>query len=431
MEHLLFLLIEFVLWVDRRSLRPLDRLVPNLSELRARPAAALAEGDITIGPVRRWGSGIALGLLLALVLLAFMLVLFIAANGRPPWARAGRMSVLLPIAFLIGIPLFSVLYVLHRLKGARMVLRDSGVELHDRGTTVVCPWALFDAPGVPFQPAKDRVLLPINAAALPFVEAHRDERLLAQGGRIRTRAIRFKTANLAEMRALYEVEVPELAFLLLHIGRLLAKPLPGPRTVQPWQSASELPETSPTLVCQADGWLKASLVHLTFPPYCCDCGTYTPERKEYQGFRMGVEVGTVRFLEAGDFAKLEVPLCASCQEDAAQSWRTALIAGIAIGLLSGFVLAALVCVMVGDGRLLLTAIPLGILGILFGALIGNGVGKALASPVQLRGYVPEEGTMLLLFRNPDYADALVEINGGVTETEPDEADEADDVYSER
>jgi hypothetical protein len=424
LEHLLFLLIEFVLWVDRRSLRPLDKLVTNLSELRAHPAAALAEADITIGPVRRWGSGIALGLLLAVVLLGAMLVLFLAANGRAPWAGPGRLAVVLPLAFLLGVPFFSVLFVLYRLKGARMVLRTNGVELQDRGTTIVCPWALFSAQGVPFQPAKDRVLLPINPAAVQFVEAHRDDRLLAQGGRIRTRALRFKTANLAEMRSLYEVEIPELANLLLHLGRLLAAPLP---TVTPdhLAPAAEPLETAPTLVRQADGWLKASLVHLTFPPYCCDCGAATSERKEYQGYRGS--------LEAGDCAKVEVPVCTSCQENAAQTWRKALIAGLVIGLLSGFVLGALICVLTGDRRMLLMAIPLSVLGILFGAAIGNSAGKALASPVRLRGYAPEEGTMLLMFRNPDYADALVEINGGVVEEQPDEdqADETDDVYSER
>ena len=430
MEHLLFLLIEFVLWVDRRSLRPLDKLVTNLSELRARPAAVLAEGDITIGPVRRWGSGVALGLLLALSLLVPMLLIFFAATGRPPWA-GGRMAVLLSLAVLLGVPLFSVLFVLHRLKGGRMVLRDGGVELYDRGTTIHCPWALFNASGVPFQPAKDRVLLPVNTAALPFVEAHRDDRLLAQGGRVRTRALRFKSANLAEMRAIYEVEIPELATLLLHVGQRLAAPLPGPPPSQPWQTASEPLETAPTLVRQADGWLKASLVHLTFPPYCCDCGAYTPERKEYQGFRSGVEFGTVRFLEAGDCARLEVPLCSACQEGWAHNWRKALIAGIALGLLVGFVLAALICVLAEDGRMMLLAIPLSVLGVLFGAAIGNGVGRSLASPVQLRGYAPEEGTMLLLFRNADYADALVEINGGHTEEEPDEADEVDDIFSGR
>ena len=85
--------------------------------------------------------------------------------------------------------------------------------------------------------------------------------------------------------------------------------------------------------------------------------------------------------------------------------------------------------------MLLMAIPLSVLGILFGAAIGNGVGKSLASPVRLRGYAPEEGTMLLLFRNSDYADALLEINGGEVEEQPDEdedeADATDDVYSER
>jgi len=221
------------------------------------------------------------------------------------------------------------------------------------------------------------------------------------------------------------VELPEIASLLLDLGRQLAAPLPRttPDHLAPIEAAGEALETSPTLVRQTDGWLKASLVHLTFPPYCCDCGTYTPERKEYQGFRTR--------MEAGDFAKLEVPVCSLCQGEAARTWRKALIAGLAIGLLCGLVLAALICALAGDRRLFLLALPLGMLGLLFGGVIGNSIGKGLASPVRLGGYAPEEGTVRLFFRNAAYADALVEIHDGVVEEEPAARDEPDDVFSER
>ena len=58
-------MVEFLLWIDRRSLKPLKKVVSNLEELRARPAPVLVEGEITIGPYRRWGTGTALGLALA------------------------------------------------------------------------------------------------------------------------------------------------------------------------------------------------------------------------------------------------------------------------------------------------------------------------------------------------------------------------------
>src|SRR5207237_4631406 len=81
LEHLVFLLIEFVLWLDRRSLKPLSKAVAKLGDLRARPAAVLAEGDVALGPYRRWGTATALGLLLALVLLGLGTVILLAANG--------------------------------------------------------------------------------------------------------------------------------------------------------------------------------------------------------------------------------------------------------------------------------------------------------------------------------------------------------------
>ena len=214
----------------------------------------------------------------------------------------------MPLAFLIGVPLFSVLFVLYRLKGAAwrsQRRRRTARPRHHRHL----PLVLFSALGAPFQPAKDRVLLPINTAALPFVEVHRDDRLLAQGGRIR-RLPRLQDDDPGRDAITLRGRRAPTANLLLHLGRSLAVPLPS-ATPDHLAPATEPLKTAPTLLRQADGWLRASLVHLTFPPYCCDCGVYTPECKEYQGYRSS--------LEAGDCAKLEVPVCTSCQEDSAQS----------------------------------------------------------------------------------------------------------------
>ena len=75
-------------------------MVANLSELRAQPAAVLAEGDVTIGPYRRLGTATAPGLVLALVLLGSVVLL--AANGMIP-PQPGPF-------FMIGAILFLMFY---------------------------------------------------------------------------------------------------------------------------------------------------------------------------------------------------------------------------------------------------------------------------------------------------------------------------------
>lgn len=432
MEHLLFLIIEFVLWIDRCSLRPLKKLVPNLSELRNRPATVLAEGDLSVGPLRRWGSGIALGLLLAAAVLLLAWGLAAAADLDWPGGIRDPLTFMLTVALFLGVPLLSIAFMLHVLRGGRLVLRRGGVEFHDRGTTIVCPWPLFNADGKPFQPSKDRILVPVQPAAVALVESHRDERLLAQGSNVRSRALAFKSANLAELRGLYQVEVPELAELLLHLGRHLGTALPKPMAATHPQALPEALPSEPPLVRQADGWMRVSLVHLTFPPYCCDCGARTAERKPYQGHALGVRVGRMDVLEAGDFARIEVPLCGRCQDEHSRTRRKAVLGGVAIGFFVALFLTALLCLAVDNASLFFLVIPLGVFFALIGAAIGGGVGKAMASPVRLRRYAPSDGTILMWFRNAAYGEALVEILGGVVELTPDEeSDPAGKTYSGR
>src|SRR5207248_7705996 len=138
----------------------------NLGELRARPAAVLAEGDVTIGPYRRWGTATALGLILALMLLGLGTVLLLAGNGRMP-QQPGPFFTVAAILLLIGVPLGSITLMLRLFQGGCMVLKSEGTEVHHRGVTVLCPWSLFNAEGTPFQPSKDRVLLPVDPAAIP------------------------------------------------------------------------------------------------------------------------------------------------------------------------------------------------------------------------------------------------------------------------
>jgi hypothetical protein len=416
LEHLVFLLIEFVVWFDRRSLKPLNKVVSNLGELRARPAAVLAEGDITIGPHRRWGTATALGLIVALFLLALGIVLQFA--GNPP--QLGPFLELVALLLLIGVPLGSIVLIVRLLQGGRLVLKRDGAEVHHRGLTVVCPWSLFNAEGTPFQPLKDRVLLPVDPAAIPLVEVRRADLAIGRGPRTRLKALHFKTANLLELHGIFEVEAHQLAELLLQLGRQLGTALPG-KSAERWDEAEDEPLASaPVLVRKRDGWIEASLVHLTFPPYCGDCGAYTTERKEFQGHATG-------FLEAGQSVPVEVPICSACQKRYAWAQQRGLISGLITGILGGVLLAAALGILIrprGPGRVAFPlAIPFVVVGGVVGAVIGAGAGKLRTSPVKLKDYSPSRGTVLIWFRNTAYGDALLEILGGEEEPAPPEPDE--------
>src|SRR5439155_26098187 len=193
------------------------------------------------GPYRRWGTATALGLLLALVLLGLYAVVLFAGNAMVP-PRAGPFFMIGTGLFLIGVPLGSIALMLRLLQGGRMLLKRDGVEVHHRGVTVVCPWSLFNAEGTPFQPAKDRVLLPVDPAAIPLVEVRRADQAIGRGPRTRLKALHFKTANLLEMHGIFEVEAHELAGLLVHLGRQLGHRRVDAallRLVERWDGAGE------------------------------------------------------------------------------------------------------------------------------------------------------------------------------------------------
>ncbi len=425
MEHLVFLLIEFVLWLDRRSLRPLNRVVTQLAELRVNPSAVLAEGEVTIGPYRRWGTGTALGLLMGLGIVVLGLLLLLAAGVFPPRGGGQPAHFFLIGLFVIGTPAAAVIAMLRVLQGGRMVLRAGGVELQYHGTTVHCPWGLFAADGAPFQPSKERLLLPVAPAAVPLVEARRNDFVIAQGMAVRTKPLKFKAANLAELRAVYQVEILELGGLLLQLGQQLGAALPeaGPARHSDDEESAEL---APGLLRRADGWIKASLVHLTFPPYCCDCGAATADRKEYRGQAAGL-------LDGGQSVPLSVPVCAACQADFKRSQGRSIFGGIVLGVLAASTLAGALAVMlnVRRRRFLGLGLVLSAIGAIAGGVIGAGVGLVRAQPVRLRAYSPSEGTVLGWFRNVEYADALLEILGGEEEpAEPQTADERGAAYAE-
>ena len=219
----IFLFAELVIWIDRLFEKSLQRVLPDLERLRADPAAVLDEGPLTIGPARRYGTGVALGLLASGPGLLIALLVFVALVDPPqgPPNRSPAIQATLG-ALLVGVPLGSIWLVLRWLRGGHLVLHRQGVELRYRRWTVFCPWELFDRDGLPEQQRRDRLRLPIAPAAVPYVVAtRRDGYCLPEGQLIRTRQFRLCSPNEAVLIALYEVRLAEIGPLLLHLGRIL------------------------------------------------------------------------------------------------------------------------------------------------------------------------------------------------------------------
>jgi hypothetical protein len=427
LEHLPFLLIEFLLWLDRRSLKSLERAVPNLSELKAAPEAVLNQEEVVIGPSRRWGTGTALGLLVGLGFVLLGLILIMALGVRPRRRDVSFLLVLLIAA--MSILTISVAVFLRLLQGGRLVLRSEGVEFQHGRTTVYCPWGLFRTAGTPFAPSKDRVLMPIDPGNVRRVEVRSGDQVLARGLRVWTKALKLKTASLAELRALYEVPLDEIAPFLVQVADTLGDTLPvpslypgGPEEPEPEAELAAVLMSQPVLVRRPDGWLEASLVQLTFPPYCCDCGAATADRKKYQGFASG-------FFDAGQSVPLEIPLCIACRQSFTRTTGWKVVWGVVLGFIAVLMLWTVLGIGMGmrARRAIRSSFAMAWAGAVMGGLLGLISARAVTTPVRLRDYRPSEGTILLWFRNPKYSEALMEILGGAHAVEESAPEDLGDI----
>ncbi len=388
MEWLLIALVNFIKWLDRQFQKPLFQVVPDLDRLLRDPAGTLAEGPIHIGPRKSYATATTLGLLVAFLLGCGSVVWIIQkpAVKPPPHVRA-----LLGLSIL-GLPLASILLMLRLLRGGAMTLTPDGVEMAYRGTVVHCPWALFNALGQPFLPGPRRVLLPVAPAAVPFVEARRQDMVFARGALVKTPQLWFPSANEVELKALYEVHGKELGGLLLGLGYLLGSDLPDatPIMLDPLP-VGEARVVSP-VTRKRDGWVTVRLTRLTFPSVCCDCES--PTRATHR-FRGNAAFGD-------DHVLIDIPVCRRCQAANRRTWHKALAWGTGIGFGGPLFLGLVSSVLLRRPPLFVVGLFLALLGSLVGVWIGSSIGRRRSQPVRLKQYSPRKGTVAIRFRRAGY-----------------------------
>jgi hypothetical protein len=376
MEHGLILLIEAILAIDRHLQKALRHVIPDLPRLRTEPAEYLSSEEVIIGPRRSYAVATVVGLIISIAVLVGFVLSALDNPGNGPGAGD---AIVAGVAVLITFAA-TVTLLLHWLRGGSAVLRREGVALIYRGRTVFCPWTLFQTPGAPYQPDHKRVILPINTST-PVVLSDGEDAVEARPvEELKTRQFQGSADGQAALTDLYEVKLPELGELFLHLGRQLGT---GPSTRRDLDEDISVSSAAPLATPAEQDWVRIRLTRLPFPPVCTNCGTYTRE--------------TVRHPLSAHGVAIDVPVCQNCQDQRGRRRRRALALGFGIGAIPAvaWVMATAPFLRGGD-----VCLGLGVL-LPFGVVIGLVIALVIrerAEPVRFKDYSAAAGTVAMWLR---------------------------------
>lgn len=386
---------KFILKGSPMSVLPvgqsLSRFLPDLEDLLHDPRAYLAREPLTIGPRQMYG----LAWLFGFAGTALLLSCFVA--GEPDGERLA-----LGIGLLSGASVWLGWSLM--LRGHSLDLLPEGVEIHYRGTTVWCPWAVFNVDGHAFVPDADSprvgLTLPLSPEAVPFIELRREGTPVAHGAQVKARQWLFISGDTAVLPARYEVVAGELGELLLELGRRLGRRMP--RNVPPPEAHALQELNDAPTVPDAGGWITVHLTRFACPPHCCECGTWTARVFNFPvSSRWDTAVSVL--VPAGQSLELPIPYCDLCQQRQRERQRKGSLRGMQLG--AGILAAASVAFAwnqgANDASFLLVLV---VAGLALGGLVGFILGALLSrrSPVELARYSPARGTVSVRFRNPEY-----------------------------
>ena len=374
--------------------RPLRQVLPDLDELMADPHAYLSEAPLAIGPRRFYRLAGLFALPGAVILLSCLL------QGKADGERlALGVGLLTGSALWLGWSLW--------LRGHELVLHPDGVEVGYRGSTVWAPWALFRVRGRPFVPESDSpragLLVPLNRAAIPFVELRQHGLILTSGIDVAGPQWRFTGLGEVCLPARYEVDARDVGELLTWLGGRLGQNLPRGAAGGLGEKALRLVEDD----ADPAGWFVVPLTRFRLPTCCCGCGgprdtVLHANLSPLADRALGVLTGTARSLE------VSVPLCEVCREAVLRRQRIGGGIGLILGTIVGTALGGLVGAYLGEGRQLALYLA-ALVGLSLGALVGSGLAVALSRrlPVRFRRYNPVRGTVSVRFANPLIAAGVI------------------------
>lgn len=209
--------VDFLIWLNRTSRKPLCDVIPELTQLYANPAETLRENSVTIGPARPRGT--ILYATFALTLLSYCAgCAGLLEQQRPP----PRGLVILGLVSAALLPFLSYTLMARLIRGGWMVLHPDGVELIYRRSTVFCPWELFGATAAVGKSKRSTVVLIVPADAVSLVTHLKGGLIRSHGEDVWTRQLRVMSRTEVALHDLYLVDLRECCEMLLHVGRGLA-----------------------------------------------------------------------------------------------------------------------------------------------------------------------------------------------------------------
>jgi hypothetical protein len=399
MGWMVLLVRSVLVWLDRQSERSILQVLPDLGSLLLDPHQELKGRAVVVGPARKIGRALFLGFLLGLFAwwaVAFVLLVVLKGQGA---------AFSLVMVFMAVLPAAGMSLMVRWVRGGEMILRENAVELKYRGTVVVCPWAVFRMAGQPFSPAPDRIVLPVVAAAVPLVQASRDGDVVAEGMRVASQQLWFRSPGEAVLRALYEVNALELGKVLLYLGRILGSDTPAAGRALDFpltEVIEEVPARS-----HSGGWLTVSLTRLVFPPACCQCGAATRGRQKFMASESFFSLGRLTHPTRNETVPVWVPVCYACQTANNRKLNRAVLNGLGAGAVLIFVAATALFLWPANLLLVLAFILSVLLGPLLGTLIFYQLSKKRVMPVQLADYSPRRGTVCMRFRRAEYGQQVL------------------------
>jgi hypothetical protein len=402
----ILLVRNFIFWLDTLSQKSIRQALPDLETLLYDPRTALGGQEVLIGPSRKYATSLVWGLVLSLGVWIGVVIFVVAViNPRNAFpGRQGQVDLLLMIG-LVALQVGAIALVLRLVRGGWMILTERGVELRYRGQEVFCPWTLFNTPGQPFTPARDQVVFPVAPRALGLVQARHNGSVVAEGIRVKTRQLWFRSAHEGVLRDLYEVPVEELVKVLLFLGRALGESALGAIRSLDFP-LTEGAESEPARL-DPDGWVTVSLTRLVLPPQCCACGAATAGRQKFTAVEPFLSLGRLGHPIRRESISIWVPVCYPCQTANKLKFQQAILNGLSLGILLLFLAGLARCLWPANSWLLLVFMVALLFAPLGGGMAGYQAGRQRSLPVRLRDYSARKGTIAIHFRRMEYTEQML------------------------
>lgn len=391
----------------------LSAVVPRFDEFRARPRQYLAKTPIEIGPASVWGMAFLLGFFVMILVgpvVTLPVSYLLGATGVKN--EDARNAVLIPMLFVDYF--LSVCLARWLTGGAKLVLREQGVEIHDGWSAVCCPWPLFWASGVEVVAQQSHVFLPIDARFVEQIEKRRWGKVVKRGAGVKNQHFRVFSNQQATMGDAFEVDIRELVGWL----QALARDTSSPVAAAPPEMAESITTHAGSVVIHAGesspapasvpkpnrrGWVTVPVTQLVFPPLCCSCGSSTGSFREFDAHVGSIDLGRFIPLESSQFLRFQVPCCQNCERVRLERYRTVRNRGMLTGGLVGVLVTA--GLTAWNQNIISLGIVFVILGIVIGRWLGHGFGSERHPPVRARRLSVEGGSVEVWFREPSFADA--------------------------